>query len=122
MHVIVCTLIIYLSLSICKKLTYYRPLFNKYIRPFLSWRILICYIPVWFIFTGWTYLVIITGPGWLRTVGSTWLAWMCLPWCPEKLISIPIAIKLHKKIFPDRSTEFFDNLLKKEKEQLNKLK
>ena len=119
MHIVIWILIPTLFLFICKFLTEYRTIFNKYIRPFLTWRIIICYIPFWFMFTGWTYVVIVTGPAWLRAIGSSWLAWMCMPWCPEKIITIPAAIWLHRKLFPNHSTATLDNLLKKEKDKLN---
>jgi hypothetical protein len=111
-----------LSLYVCKYLIKYKQIFNKYIRPFLTWRFIICYLPLWFIFTGWTYVAIAVGPTWLRTIGTSWLAWMWMPWCPEKLITLPVAIWLHKKLFPNQSTKVLDDMLSKEKENIKKRK
>lgn len=122
MHLLIWILIPILFLSICKYLTEYKSIFNKYIRPFLTWRIIICYLPFWFLFTGWTYVVIATGPTWLRAIGSSWLTWMCMPWCPEKLITIPATIWVHKKLFPKHSTATLDSLLANEKHNWEKRK
>ena len=85
------------------------------IKPFLSWRILVCYLPFWFIFTGWTYVALAIGNTWWKTASGVWLAWMWMPWCPEKLITIPLTIWLHKKLFPKHSTSDLDSMLEKEK-------
>jgi hypothetical protein len=85
------------------------------IKPFLTWRILICYLPFWFIASGWTYIALAIGNAWWKTIAGVWLAWMWMPWCPEKLITIPAAIWLHKKIFPNRATTELDEILKEER-------
>lgn len=87
----------------------------KIIKPFLTWRILLCYLPFWFVFTGWTYIALAIGNVWWKTVAGVWLAWMWMPWCPEKLITIPLTIWLHKKLFPNRDTTDLDSILEKEK-------
>lgn len=38
-----------------------------------------------------------------------------MPFAPEKLITIPLAIWLHKKLFPRHSTNELDSMLEKEK-------
>lgn len=85
------------------------------IKPFLTWRILICYMPFWFLFTGWTYIALAIGNAWWRAASGVWLAWMWMPWCPEKLITIPLTIWLYKKLFPNRATTDLDSILEKEK-------
>ena len=87
----------------------------KLIKPFLTWRILICYIPWWLICTGWTYVAIAIGGPWLKTAGGVWLAMLWTPWCPEKLFTIPLTIWLHKKLFPNIKTTKLDELLAKAK-------
>ena len=120
--IIIYTLIIILFLLIVKQLTKYEKIIIKYVLPFLSWRIIVCYLPFWFIFTGWTYVAVAIGNTWWKTVASSWLAWMFMPWCPEKLITIPATIWLHKKIFPRHSTAELDKLLADEKENWKKRK
>lgn len=87
----------------------------KTIKPFLTWRILICYLPFWMLFTGWTYVALAMGNAWWKTAAGVWLAWMWMPWCPEKLITIPLTIWLHKILFPKHSTNELDEILKEEK-------
>lgn len=87
----------------------------KTIKPFLTWRILICYLPFWMLFTGWTYVALAIGNAWWKTAAGVWLAWMWMPWCPEKLITIPLTIWLHKILFPNKSTTELDRILEKEK-------
>ena len=86
-----------------------------YIKPFLSWRILVCYLPFWFIFTGWTYVALAIGNTWWKTISGVWLGIMWMPFAPEKLITIPLTIWLHKKLFPNRATTALDSILEKEK-------
>jgi hypothetical protein len=45
-----------------------------------------------------------------------------MPWCPEKLITIPATIWLHKKLFPKHSTATLDTLLANEKYNWEKRK
>lgn len=94
--------------------------FWKIVKPFLSWRILVCYLPFWFIATGWAYILLAIGNAWCKGVAGTWLGIMWLPFCPEKLITIPLAIWLHKKLFPNKSTNDLEEILKKEKDKHSK--
>lgn len=110
-------MISYFSVFILRKIIKYGLLSKaiKIIKPFLSWRILVCYLPFWFVFTGWTYVALAIGNTWWKTASGVWLAWMWMPWCPEKLITIPLTIWLHKKLFPRHSTSELDSMLEKEK-------
>ena len=92
-----------------------KELFIKYIKPFCTWRILVCYLPFWFLASGWAWLFSFIGKGWLRGIAISWLTFLWMPFCPEKLITIPLAIWLHKKIFPKHSTTSLDEMLEKEK-------
>lgn len=92
-------------------------LFKKYIKPFLTWRILIIYIPIWFIFSGWSMVGIAIGKGWFRAVSISWQTFLWMPFCPEKLITIPLTIWLHTKIFPNHSVAHLNKVLTKEKEK-----
>lgn len=81
-----------------------RKLFNKiktYISPFLNWRILIIYVPIWFIMSGWTYLFIFLGTkygvGWMLAAGTFWATVLWLPFTPEKLITIPLTLFIYVK-------------------------
>lgn len=92
-----------------------------YIKPFLTWRIIVCYLPFWFIATGWAWLFSFIGKGWLRATAITWLGILWLPFCPEKVITIPLAIWLHTKLFPKHSVPtVLTETLNKEKSKLKK--
>ena len=79
-------------------------LWNKiktYISPFLNWRILIIYLPIWFIMSGWTYLFIFLGTkyhiAWMLAAGTFWATVLWLPITPEKLITIPLTLFIYVK-------------------------
>ena len=74
---------------------------KTYISPFLNWRILVIYVPIWFIMSGWTYLFIYLGTkyhiGWMLASGTFWATVLWLPITPEKLITIPLTILVYVK-------------------------
>ena len=74
---------------------------KTYISPFLNWRILIIYLPIWFLMSGWTYLFIYLGTrhhvGWMLAAGTFWATVLWLPITPEKLITIPLTILVYVK-------------------------
>lgn len=92
-------------------------LFKKYIKPFCTWRILVIYLPIWFIVSGWSMVGIAIGKGWFRAISVSWQAFLWMPFCPEKLVTIPLTIYLHKKIFPNHSTSSLDDVLEREKDK-----
>ena len=77
-------------------------LWNKiktYISPFLNWRILIIYLPIWFLMSGWTYLFIYLGTryhiSWMLAAGTFWATLLWLPITPEKLLTIPLTLFIY---------------------------
>lgn len=105
-----------------------KKLFKKiwlYIRPFLDIKILIIYLPVWFLFSGWTYLFMILGAkyniDWMFISGSTWNAILWMPFTPEKLVTIPITIKLYVKFF-NKNNPHLDKMLLEAKQDFQKIK
>ena len=76
---------------------------KTYISPFLNWRILVIYLPIWFIMSGWTYLFIYLGTrhhvGWMLAAGTFWATVLWLPFTPEKLITVPLTLYLYVKLF-----------------------
>lgn len=70
------------------------------LKPFLSWKVLIVYLPIYFLCTGWTFLGLISWmPTWYKIAAASWYATLWMPWMPEKLITFPLTIFLYKKIF-----------------------
>lgn len=94
-------------------------LFRKikvYLRPFLSWRFLVCYLIAW----SWhilLYLGIVLG----LVFNITWLYSFCIgfygllwtPFCNENFFQIPIAIWLNIKLFKNhkKTAEHLDRLM-----------
>ena len=52
---------------------------------------------------GWAYLFIAFGTmlkiKWMAIVGTSYVAFLWLPFTPEKLITIPLSVFLHKILF-----------------------
>ena len=69
-----------------------------------NWQFLICFLIAWMITNGWAYLFIGFGTvyeiGWMLAVGTTYMAFLWLPFTPEKLITFPIALFFLKIFFP----------------------
>lgn len=98
------------------------------LKPFLSIKILIIYLPIYFCCTGWVFLSLIPGmPIWFKTIAASWYAILWMPWMPEKLITIPLTIFLYKKIFLNpnkphnerdaKRIQDLEDLVKEEKEK-----
>ena len=97
-------------------------LFNKiktYISPFLNWRILIIYLPIWFIMSGWTYLFIYLGTrhhiSWMLAAGTFWATVLWLPITPEKLITIPLTLLIYIRVFGRGNKDTVSGQLQREK-------
>ena len=88
---------------------------KTYISPFLNWRILVIYVPIWFIMSGWTYLFIFLGTkyhvGWMLAAGTFWATVLWLPFTPEKLITIPLTLYLYVKLFGHKESEKLERML-----------
>jgi len=76
---------------------------KTYLRPFLSWKFLVSFGAAWIITNGWAYVVLFIGTklgiGWMIAVGGGYLSMLWLPISPEKIITIPMAIWIHTKMF-----------------------
>ena len=88
---------------------------KTYISPFLNWRILIFYLPILFIMSGWTYLFIYLVTrhhvGWMLAAGTFWATVLWLPFTPEKLITIPLTLYLYVKLFGHKESEKLERML-----------
>ena len=69
----------------------------------LNARLLLCFGLAWMITNGWAYLFLILGAllqlPWMVAVGGAYTALLWLPFTPEKIITIPIAIFLLRLLF-----------------------
>lgn len=78
-------------------------------RFLLNPRLLLCLLIAWMITNGWSYVFFVVGMflkiNWMRVVGATYMGLLWLPFTPEKLITLLIAIGLLRLFFPhDRRT------------------
>lgn len=78
-------------------------------RFLLNPRLLLCLGIAWLITNGWSYILFGIGMAlkinWMRMVGGAYMSLLWLPFTPEKLITVLIAIGLLRLIFPrDRHT------------------
>ena len=90
-----------------------KKIWNKimiYLKPFLDWKFLVSYLIPFSLINGWawvgTFLLPIIGSNWFTIAASTWLAILWMPWTPEKLVTIPMAIWIHHLLFKnDKKTK-----------------
>lgn len=83
------------------KLTLYLwwQVYKAEIKPFLKPTLAISFLIAWFITNGWAYLLVAIGSGWLQAVALTYISLLWLPFTPEKLITIPLALYIQKWLF-----------------------
>lgn len=67
-------------------------------------RLLLCILIAWLITNGWSYIMFGFGTfckiGWMIAVSGTYLAFLWLPFTPEKLITVALAMLFLKWFFP----------------------
>ena len=77
---------------------------KKLIGFLLNPRFLLCFGLAWMITNGWSYVFVGVGTvyeiGWMFAVGTAYLAFLWLPFTPEKIVTVFISIALLKWIFP----------------------
>ena len=82
---------------------FFKTYLKKAIDYFKNWKMLLSFGIAWMITNGWSYIFIGLGIwlkiGWMWKVGTSYLAFLWLPFTPEKLITIPLSILVHKIIF-----------------------
>lgn len=94
---------------------------KDYIKPFLNWRFLISFFTAWMITNGWSYVFVAVGGAlgikWMLSVGLGYQAFLWLPITPEKLITIPLAMGVHRLLFPKdfKNLNMFNKLISIEK-------
>ncbi len=89
-----------------EKILYY---VKKVIKFALNPRLLICFLTAWFITNGWSYVMFGMGLWfdipWMTAVGGAYLGLLWIPFTPEKLITVFIALLLLRWFFPnDKNT------------------
>ena len=73
-------------------------------RFLLNPRLLLCVFLAWMITNGWSYILFGIGMAlkinWMRMVGGAYMSLLWLPFTPEKLITVLIAIGLMRFLYP----------------------
>ena len=72
--------------------------FFKKLKPYLTWTMFPAFFLAWLVTNGWAYILAAIGTGWIRGIAATYLGLLWLPFTPEKLITIPLAIWFQKLI------------------------
>lgn len=94
----------------------------------LNPRLLLCFGIAWIITNGWAYvaaaIAVWLNIGWLTAVSGAYLAALWLPFTPEKIITLIIAIFLLKLLFPNdkKTLEKLHDMKNKAKYEIKKLK
>lgn len=94
----------------------------------LNPRLLLCFGIAWIITNGWAYIVMWLGlllkNEWLIGISGGYLAALWIPFTPEKIITVIIAIFLLKLLFPNdkKTLKKLHNMKEKAKEEIKKLK
>lgn len=94
----------------------------------LNPRLLLCLGLAWLITNGWAYITAAIAVwlkiDWLAAIAGTYLAALWIPFTPEKIITVIIAIFLLKLLFPNdkKTLEKLHNIKEKAKEEIKKLK
>jgi len=101
---------------------------KTYLKPFLNWRFLISFGVAWVTTNGWCYAFIVVGARynikWMTIVGSTYCAFLYLPFTVEKIVTIPLAIFIHTRLFKndEKTHRQLEEMYSQAKEDWNKVK
>lgn len=94
---------------------------KKWVMVVLNPRLLLCLFVAWMITNGWSYVFVALGTlldiTWMIVTGTAYMSLLWVPFTPEKILTVVIAIFLMRVIFPrDKKT------VAVLKEELKKLK
>lgn len=78
---------------------------RKCVRVILNPKLFLCLLIAWMITNGWSYVFVGLGMwlkiDWMLTVGAAYLSFLWIPFTPEKLLTVIIAMILMKLFFPN---------------------
>ena len=82
---------------------------RRWARFLLNPRLLLCLAIAWMLTNGWSYMMFGLGMllkiHWMRVVGVAYMSFLWLPFTPEKLVTVVLAIGLMRLLYPrDRRT------------------
>ena len=80
-----------------------------WIKLILNWRFLVCFGIGWMITNGWSYVLLFVGflasIDWMKAVSLGYLAILWIPFSPEKVVTVSIALFLVRRLFPKHNRE-----------------
>ena len=70
----------------------------------LNPRLLLCLFIAWMITNGWSYVLMLIGVllkiNWMKIVAGTYMSLLWIPFTPEKIITVALAILLLRIFYP----------------------
>ena len=77
---------------------------KKCLMVILNPRLLLCLLIAWMITNGWSYIFFGLGMAleinWMAAAGAAYMSFLWIPFTPEKLLTVIIAMLLLKLLFP----------------------
>jgi len=70
-----------------------------FLKPFANWKFLVAFGLAWFITNGWAWLGLAIGKGWFKVISAGYMAFLWMPFTPEKIVTIPLAIGFQRLLF-----------------------
>lgn len=90
--------------SLPLKVRIYRQI-KKWVMVILNPRLLLCLFIAWMITNGWCYVFTVLGTlldiPWMTVTGGAYMSLLWVPFTPEKIITVIIAIFLMRILFPN---------------------
>ncbi len=78
---------------------------KKWLMVILNPRLLLCLFVAWMITNGWSYVFTVLGTAfeipWMVITGTTYMSLLWVPFTPEKILTVIIAVFLMRLIFPN---------------------
>lgn len=114
------------SLAVLISCFIYWNIAKEKLKPFLNWKFVVSFFFAWMFTNGWSYIALGIGiafkVSWLITVASGYQTFLWLPCTPEKIVTIPLAICIHRLLFPRdfKNIEKLNRIFEKEKRKLKR--
>lgn len=78
---------------------------KKWLMVILNPRLLLCLFIAWMITNGWSYVLTVIGTlldiPWMVVTGGAYMSLLWVPFTPEKILTVIIALFLMRLIFPN---------------------
>lgn len=78
---------------------------KKWLMVILNPRLLLCLFIAWMITNGWSYVLTAVGTlleiPWMVVTGGAYMSLLWVPFTPEKILTVIIALSLMRLIFPN---------------------